>query len=560
MGDNIDVRPAPIASDEGANWRAAAIVGLLILASIVAFLPALRGDFLNWDDDRNFVENEAFRGVGLEQLQWSWSTYHLGVWQPLAWILLGAEYALFGLRPAGYHAFSIGIHACNAILVYMIARRVLALAKAGWPGRSVDIAAGSAALLFAVHPLRVEPVAWISCQPYLPAIACYLLAVWVYLRADWTKPMSGVRTVAATLGLYLAAIGFKAVAVSLPAILLLLDWYPLERIRGLRGFLRCIGEKLPFLVVALITSYWALRAKDFTNSREPFREAHPIERLSHAALAIWFYLGKTLWPSKLIAFYRLPEDMTHLSTGPAVAAIGVIAVTIFLWMLRRRTNAPLAAWLAYLIILLPNSGLIQISRQLAADRYGYLALVGPMMLLGALIAKLIQRAKGSLLIGGLSGVIALALVVRTREQCLMWADSVTLWKATLDVDPDCAVACCNMGEALVKRGEFAEASKHLSRAIEIDSRFAFAYANLGVILCQARRFQEAADFGEQAVAIPDGLKGIDLARAHAMLGEAYAGLRRDREAWRHTRIARDMGLLEAQKMIDYLSRFSKENG
>ncbi|HUN81994.1 MAG TPA: tetratricopeptide repeat protein [Phycisphaerae bacterium] len=548
------------ANGEPAGKYPAAIVGLLILVSVVAFLPALRGEFLNWDDDRNFVENETFRGVGLEQLRWAWSTYHLGVWQPLAWILLGVEYGLFGLRPAGYHAFSIGIHACNAVLVYMIARRVLTRCRAG-PARNVEIAASAAALLFAVHPLRVEAVAWISCQPYLPAIACYLLAVWVYLRARWERPAG---TLIVAFGLYLAAIGFKAVAVSLPAILLLLDWYPLGRMRARRDVLRCIAEKAPFLVVAFFSSCWAMRAKDFTNSREPFHEMYPIERLSHAALAIWFYLGKTLWPSRLIAFYRLPEDMTHLSTGPAIAGIAIVAVTVGLWAIRGRTKAPLAAWLSYLIVLLPNAGLIQISRQLAADRYGYLALVGPMILLGAGIAWVTSRASRPLLEtvgpGAIIAVLAVALLVRAREQCLMWGDSVTLWKATLDVDPDCAVACCNMGEALVKRREFGEASKHLSRAIEIDSRFAFAYANLGVILCQARRFQEAADFGEQAVAIPDGLKGIDLARAHAMLGEAYAGLRRDREAWRHTRIARDMGLVEAQKMIDYLSRFSKENG
>ena len=135
MGDNIGVPRSGIqaANGEPAGKYSAAIVGLLILVSVVAFLPALRGEFLNWDDDRNFVENEAFRGVGLEQVRWAWSTYHLGVWQPLAWILLGVEYGLFGLRPTGYHAFSIGIHACNAVLVYMIARRVLTRCRAGWP-------------------------------------------------------------------------------------------------------------------------------------------------------------------------------------------------------------------------------------------------------------------------------------------------------------------------------------------------------------------------------------------------------------------------------------------
>ena len=570
-GDNISVaRPTRLDLASSINapsprWRSPALIVLLLAASAAAFAPALHDAFLNWDDDRNFVENQGFRGVGLAQLRWAWSTYHLGVWQPLAWLLLGLEFVLFGLNPAGYHAVSIAIHALNVVLVYRLGRRLIARSMRTLPPAVIDSSAGAAALLFAIHPLRVEAVAWVSCQPYLPAITCYLLAVWVYLNGRWEAPPRRRRTLLVTLGLYMLAIGFKAVAVSLPAILLLLDWYPLGRMRDGRSLRRCLVEKLPFLAIAAAASYWAMQAKDFTHSREPFHESYPVERISHAALGIWFYLGKTLWPAKLIAFYRLPEDLTHLTTPAAIAMLAVIGLTFGLWLIRRRTKAPLAAWLSYLVILLPNTGLIQISRQLAADRYGYLALVGLMILLGAGFAWMIQRLHQVGMVrraiaGSLFAGIAILLVVRSREQCLMWADSVTLWKATLDIDPDCAVGCCNLGEALVKRGEFCEASRHLSRAIEIDPRFAFAYANLGVVLCQARRFQEAADFGEQAVSIPDGLSGLDLARAHAMLGQAYAGLRRDREAWRHTRIARDMGLVEAQKMIDYLSQFSKERG
>jgi protein O-mannosyl-transferase len=545
------------------RWLSPVIILVLMAATVAAFAPALRGGFLNWDDDRNFVENPAYRGVGLAQMRWAWGTYHLGVWQPLAWILLGIEYVLFGLNPAGYHAVSIVLHGLNAVLVYLLARTFIS--RAARPSWLVDLGAACAALVFAIHPLRVEAVAWISCQPYLPAISLYLFAVWVYVTGEWTTRSGQWRALLLALVLYMLALGFKAVAVSLPGVLLLLDWYPLGRMRSVREFLRRVAEKLPFLAVAAITSVWAMQAKDFTNSREPFHESYPIERLSHAALGISFYLGKTLWPSRLIAFYRLPEDLTHITTPAVVAGLGVIGLTHVLWLIRRRTKAPLAAWLSYLIILLPNAGLIQISRQLAADRYGYLALIGPTMLLGGGLAWMARRLyhEGVAKLAVMASVyaaVSLALIVRSREQCLMWGDSVTLWKATLDVDPDCAVACCNLGEALVKRGGFSEASRHLSRAIEIDSRFAFAYANLGVVLCQARRFQEAADFGEQAVAIQDGLSGLDLARAHAMLGQAYAGLRRDREAWRHTRIARDMGLVEAQKMIDYLSQFSKENG
>jgi hypothetical protein len=153
---------------------------ILVLAVVAAFAPALQGTFLNWDDDRNFVENTAYRGIGPAQLAWAWRTYHLGVWQPLAWVLLGAEWCVSGLQPRFYHVVSLAIHALNCMMLYLIIVQILSLAPqdSQWRYKASDrIFAAAATIHFAVHPLRVEAVAWISAQPYLPAALFYLLAI-----------------------------------------------------------------------------------------------------------------------------------------------------------------------------------------------------------------------------------------------------------------------------------------------------------------------------------------------------------------------------------------------
>jgi len=249
----------------------------LIGVTASAFWPVLDGEFLNWDDDRNFLENVSFRELGWAQLRWAWSTYHLGVWQPLSWLLLGVQYELGGLDPAVYHATSMILHVANVLMLYLLVLEVL---RIGLPAgaavhpatkaqlgtskpipfptdrpvnpAAIRLCAAAAVAVFAVHPLRVEVVSWISCQPYLPAVFFCQLGILLYLRGC-RRPASTrtggcpanqprAATLVAVFACYVLAVMAKAVAVSLPAVLLILDAYPLRRFSCVGGGAVQVGD------------------------------------------------------------------------------------------------------------------------------------------------------------------------------------------------------------------------------------------------------------------------------------------------------------------------------
>ncbi|MFH1419638.1 MAG: tetratricopeptide repeat protein [Planctomycetota bacterium] len=549
----------------------AAVIGL----SVCAFQPGLHNEFLNWDDDRNFLLNTDYRGLSAANWQWAWSTYHLGVWQPVGWLLLGLQYRIGAMAPATYHTASLIIHAANAALLYFLAASLLAAAMpAACNARPIGtrVCAAAAAMLFAAHPLRVEAIAWVSCQPYLPAAFFCLLGTWAYVHTQ--RPPSATRRrrigLAITFVCYLLAVMSKAVAVSLPVLLLILDLYPLGRWQGrgqanrpFRGLARLVIEKAPFFAVAVVVSVWAAAAKDYSDTRVPLGDFDASARLAQAAYGLIFYLWKSIIPTGLLPYYRLPGDigLAHASFG--LCGLGVLALTVGVVVMRQRWPALLAAWGAYVVILIPNLGIVQISQQTVADRYSYLAIMPVVILSAGAIFKAWQHAdvgrkvlRGALAIG--IGLAAAGLVSASRRQVTVWHDSDRLWRTVIDADPKCAVAECNLGAALLAKGEYAQASVHVSRAIDLKPDFAFAYANLGVICCKARKFEDAIAFFEEALDHRPDLPRSDLAKVHAGLGEAYAGLRRDGLAWKHTRKAQQLGSKEAEKMIEYLRRFSRE--
>lgn len=546
---------------------------LIVGGTVAAFWQGLGGEFLNWDDDRNFVHNESFQGLGGEQLRWAWSTYHLGVWQPLSWLVMSLQHCIGGLDPKVFHAASLIMHSVNAVAFFLLIASILratagSLASSSTVG--IEIAAAFAALLFAVHPLRTEAVAWASCQPYLPAACFYMMAVAAYVHGYRRPGRSGPRwgNLLLAFTAYVLAVMFKAVAVSLPVMLIILDVYPLRRLGGTSGWLsksaiRVWLEKLPFVVVSVFVSVWAAEAKDYSETRVPFAFAALDARLAQSAYGLRFYVYKTVAPASLLPYYELPKGLSLWSWPYGCCAVAVIVTTVGLISLRRRCPGVLAAWLAYVAILLPNLGLIQISQQLAADRYSYLAIMPLMLLLaGAILhlASFLRRAVKPLRITLIAAAAAgvLLLTAASRRQVLIWRDSVSLWEAALDGDPNCAVAECNLGVAFQQRGDLAEASRHLSRAIGLEPGFAFAIANFGTLLYQAGRYEDAAAALEKALELGTDLADADLAKVHATLGAAYAALRRDDLAWKHTRKAQELGFKDARKMIEYLGRFSAE--
>ena len=384
----------PLPAWDRRTWLVAIPLALIVIA---AFIPALDNGFVEWDDSENFLDNPYYRGLGVAQLKWAWSTFWVGVYQPLAWLLFEAQYVFWKLDPRGYHLTSLFFHAANAVVLYVLTVTLLvrcrpdSCLKSPW---SCSLGAGLATALFAVHPLRVEAVAWASCQPYLPCALFSMLAVLAYLRAFPMDSSPRWGWLVGSFVLFVAALLFKAVAVSLPAVLLILDVYPLRRFGDGPG--RWFGsaarkvllEKVPFVLVSLVFMGLAIAAKP--QSRVAIE--HYDASAAHCPgvlrdLVLHRQDGATAGPHRRVpvpqgdGLARAPVPVEHpRDAGDDVG----------LFLLRRRWPGLLAAWLTYLVILAPSSGLIRISNQIAADRYSYLAMLGLVMLAAAGLCRLWQ--------------------------------------------------------------------------------------------------------------------------------------------------------------------------
>ena len=401
------------AEDPGtADWRVTWRMGLLVTAfAVLAFLPALGCGFVIPDDEKNFHSNLALDYPWGQKLAWAWTTRWMEVYQPLWWMLVMAEHAVWGLKPMGYHAVSLALHAAVAAALFaltlVVLRRVTPGAK-GHAGASAAIAAGLASLLFCVHPLRAEMVVWLSAQPHLPSVLCMVLGVLAYLNANQADrtPRNRLGWLVGSFMLGSAAMFFKTSAVTFPLILLVLDWYPLGRLTldperswpwPSRQAWRAVVEKAPLLAlsgVMMAVTRWAKPPGLHFESGEAF-DAPLSARLADAALVVWFYPYKTIVPSRLAVFYtRADASLVHL-TEPryALCAAAVLATCVLAWVMRRRCPGFTAAWLAYLIILAPNSGLVRYLPQFAADRYSYAASLPWVVLLAGGLAWAVRERR-----------------------------------------------------------------------------------------------------------------------------------------------------------------------
>ncbi len=381
------------------DWRAWLVAVPLAIVVVVAFIPILNNGFVDWDDGLNFFNNPYYRGLGVAQWKWAWSTFWLGVYQPLAWLLFEAEYAIWGLDPRGYHLVSLLWHVANAVVLYGLTVTLLVRGRAdgclGSPW-TCSLAAGLATALFMVHPLRVEVVAWASCQPYLPCALFAMLAVFAYLKASGPESSPRWGWLVGSLALSVAAMMSKAPAVSLPAVLLILDVYPLRRLGGGPG--RWFGpsvrkvwwEKVPFVLLSLVFMALAIAAKREFHSVISIEQHGLSPRIAQACYGTWFYIVKTVVPTDLMAVYPVPRRIDWFAPPFLASILGTVAVSVGLFLMRRRWPGLLAAWLSYLVILAPSSGLIRMSDQLAADRYSYLSMIGGVILAAAGFCRLRQ--------------------------------------------------------------------------------------------------------------------------------------------------------------------------
>ena len=504
-----------------------ALPGMIFVAVFVAFLPALPGQFLNWDDDINFVGNQGFRGLGWAQLQWMWTTPLMGHYIPLTWMSLGLNYALGGMNPWGYHLGNVLIHAMNTVLFYFVARRLLVAAGIS-TGISLLWSAGFAALVFGIHPLRVESVAWITERRDVLCGFFFLLAVSTYLRSVDAAARWGWRL--ASVAAFGAAFLCKAQAAPLPVALLILDAYPLRRVAG-AGWRRLLMEKLPYFAVSLMGSAVAIIAVKKGALFTDYAQYGPAARLAMTAYGIVFYPWKWLWPAGLSPLYELPGRVDPLAWRFLLPMIALALVTGLLVGLRRDWPAGLAAWAYSAVMLLPVVGPVHAGNQLAHDRYSYLSGLGFAVLAGAGLAWVLQAAtRGTLrpLIGHVSlagaGLVLLGLGAATWVQAGGWRDSETLWSWAVEADPQCAICLTNLAQALASRGQAGDAERAFRRSLALREH-PMTRNNLGGVIQLQGRLDEAAREYQAALHQNAGLP-----EALVNLGELYTKQGRYEEA------------------------------
>jgi Tfp pilus assembly protein PilF len=495
---------------------------LIFAAAFVTFLPALSADFVNWDDYDNVVNNTNVRGLGPAQLRWMWTGTVLGHWIPLTWMSFGLNYVLGGLNPRGYHLANLLLHAAGATVFYFIARRLLRAAGAAAAEPALSLSAAFAALLFAVHPLRVESVVWVTERKDVLCGLFFMLAVLAYLSA---VEGSTIRRgwMYASLTATAAALLSKAAAMPLPAVLLLLDVYPLRRVQTL-GWRRCLLEKLPWTAVAVIGAGIALRVVLTTTGVTGYGTHGLGSRVAMTAYTFVFYPVRWLWPVELVPLYELPLEVRLLAPRFLIPALAFIAVTALLWALRRVFPAGLAAWTLSVLMLFPISGLVHSGHQLAHDRYSYLSGLGFAALAGGGLARLLDarsRGRVSAVIARsvLAGAAAVVLVLATGawDQSKVWQDSETLWRWSVSVDPGCSICWNDLGTSLIVQKRHAEAEAAFRRAFALRPKRALLASNVATALHGQNKVKEAEEMLHLALRLEPNLTG-----ALANLGAVYS--------------------------------------
>jgi tetratricopeptide (TPR) repeat protein len=508
--------------------------------TFATFLPGLSGEFLNWDDDVNFLVNPNFRGLGWSNVRWMFTTTHEGHWIPLTWLTLGLNYALGGMDPRGYHLVSLVFHAASAVLFYFAARRLIGAALPAAGPAALSWGAALAALLFAVHPLRVESVVWITERRDVQSVFFYLLAVLGYLRAvekgrdGRLAPLWRGLSVAALVG----AVMSKSSTIMLPAALLLIDVYPLRRTSV--GWRRLIVEKLPYFVVAaadVIVALIAVRSA----AKLTVLGAHSIAgRAAIVLYSFFYYPWKLVWPVELSPMYEMPPRIDLLEPRFVVATLMVVVITGALVALRRRWPAGLSAWIYSALMILPLSGVVHAGFQLVQDRWSYLSGMGFVLVAGGGIAWLVDaRARGrvsvmivrSVALGALAMVAFLA--AGAWDQSKVWHDSETLWRWGANMDPTCTVCWNNLGTALVGQKRYAEAEDAYRRIVSLRPMSAPIANNLATAIAGQGKPVEAEEMLRTALRLDPALTGaqLNLGMYEAQTGRFDEALAHLREAY-----------------------------
>jgi Flp pilus assembly protein TadD len=521
------------------------LAAVISLITFLVYLRALQNGFVILDDNAYVYENPHIRSLNLTFLRWAFFDFYASNWHPLTWISHALDYAVWGLNPPGHHLTNIILHAINTFAVVFLAARLIEIVQKRIPEsisprgeRKILVAAGITGALFGLHPLHVESVSWVAERKDLLCAMFFLLSILAYLRyADRGGPLrapkgaqpqgdvpaqndpgqAGMtnhglqflsRYYLFSLGFFILALMSKPMAVTLPVILLLLDWYPFKRIYSLKTFRSALFEKLPFFGLSLVSSILTMRAQSAGGAIVPMTVAPLSTRVFIAAQSLIDYVWKMAFPFNLVPFYPYPENVSPLSPKYFLAMTLTIGVTLICIVAAKKHRLWLSAWGYYVITLAPVLGIVQVGGQAMADRYTYLPSLGPFFIAGLGGAWLFDRMPAfgkrwmaNTVIVAISIVIALPACL-TFRQIGVWKNSLVVLNYILEKEPQNSPhVYLYRGAAFEEAGEFERALEDYNRAIALNPSYADAYNNRGLLYEKRGQANKAIEDFQKSIAL-----------------------------------------------------------
>ena len=490
----------------------------LIAANLIVYASVWHHDFVNYDDDQYVSTNTVvLRGLTWHSASWAFTTGYAVNWHPLTWLSHMLDVQLYGLDPGPHHLTNLLFHIANTLLLFGLLRRMT-----GALGGSAFVAG-----LFAVHPLHVESVAWVAERKDVLSTLFWMLTLWAYVEYV-RRP--GLRRYWAVLLFFALGLMAKPMLVTLPFVLLLLDFWPLGRMGlgpnpadgwalsrdGWATTVRLVWEKLPLLALTVMSSIVTLVVHRRGGAVISLGATPLNLRVANALVSYVAYIGQMLWPARLAVLYPYAQSLPGWWT--AGAFLGLMAISVAVIRAGPRRPYLLVGWLWYLGTLVPVIGLIQVGDQARADRYTYIPLIGLFIVVAWGVPDLMVRWPfRRIALPAAAGLVSLACVIAARGQLRYWQDSTTLWTHALAVTTGNTIVHNNLGVVLADQGKLEEAIAHYSEALRIKADSADAHNNLGVALADQGKLEEAIAHYSEALRIQP-----DYADAHNNLGVALA--------------------------------------
>jgi protein O-mannosyl-transferase len=516
------------------------ICTFLMLATFCSYSQLKDHEFINFDDDLYITNNlNVQAGLSSESVLWAFTTSHPPYWHPVTWLSHIIDYQLYGLHPKGHYLTNLFLHISSVLMLFIV---LLRMTGALWQS-------GFVAAMFALHPLNIESVAWIAERKNVLSTFFWLITVWAYIYYS-EKPnfkRYGLVFFFFTLGLM-----SKPMLVTLPFVLLLLDYWPLGRWklgqeRGIDEvldkkttnrpeFLKLLLEKIPLLLLAIglsIATFYFQNIAGAVKSLDIF----PLQvRLANAIVSYFEYLGKMLWPSGLSILY--PHPGNNLSTWQVIlCGMALAGITIFSIRLIRKLPYFAVGWFWYLGTLIPVIGVVQVGGQAMADRFVYIPLIGIFIIVAWGLPELISKWRyKEKVLSVSSGIIIFTLLITTWEQVSHWKNSITIFRHTIRVTdtkhPSFAVIHNNFGVALFADRKNEEAISHFKMAIKLMPTDIKAHYNLGIALFAGQKNEEAIAHYKMAIKLQPNYTS-----AHYNLGNALFAVKKTEEAISHYKMA-----------------------